>query len=57
MTHELAAIASAGGKVIRHWMFVCTCHEAFQHQQRRAAWAAFAVHAHTENKRDGHRPA
>lgn len=51
MTHQLVAIGSAGGQVIRHWLFVCSCGETFEHHRRAGAKTAFSVHAHTENTR------
>lgn len=49
--HMIGSVARFG--FAADWLFVCSCGEVHQHPQRRAAYTKFAVHAHTENKRDG----
>ena len=51
MTHQLRAVGTAGGQVITHWLFACSCGETFTHERRAGAKTAFSVHAHRENRR------
>ena len=51
MTHQLRAVGTAGGQVIAHWLFACSCGETFTHEKRAGAKTAFSVHAHTEDRR------